>query len=129
MFVDGAMAGLNNPCLQAFLSATRSPFNWSVGHDKIFLVSVGTGFWKLEHGVSEFKKLSAARQAIEAAPAMIQHSSLQAISTIQSLSAPHREWKIENESGIAEAPTIPGVQLLTFSRYDAKIDQELLRST
>lgn len=127
IFVDGAMAGLNNPCLEAFLAATRRPFNWNVGHDKIFLISVGTGWWKLEHGVSEFKKLSAARQAMEAAAAMIQHSSVQAISTLQSLSVPHREWCIENESGISEAQTISGVQLLTFSRYDAEIDEGLLR--
>jgi patatin-like phospholipase/acyl hydrolase len=45
IFVDGGITMYNNPSFQAFLMATVEPFNlnWSVGQEKMLIVSVGTG--------------------------------------------------------------------------------------
>lgn len=45
IFVDGGVTPYNNPAFQLFLMATVKPYNlnWSVGEDRMLLVSVGTG--------------------------------------------------------------------------------------
>jgi hypothetical protein len=45
LFVDGGVTMYNNPAFQLFLMATVQPYNlqWSVGVDRMLLVSVGTG--------------------------------------------------------------------------------------
>jgi len=45
VFVDGGITTYNNPAFQAFLMATVEPYkmNWSVGEDKMLVVSIGTG--------------------------------------------------------------------------------------
>lgn len=45
-FVDGGVSTYNNPSLQLFLEATdpRYNFNWQHGIDRLFLLSLGTGF-------------------------------------------------------------------------------------
>jgi uncharacterized protein len=45
LFVDGGVTMYNNPAFQLFLMATAQPYNlqWTVGGDRMLLVSVGTG--------------------------------------------------------------------------------------
>ena len=45
VFVDGSVAGYNNPAFQLFLMATVEPYNlgWPTGEDRLLLVSVGSG--------------------------------------------------------------------------------------
>jgi hypothetical protein len=45
VFSDGALTGYNNPAFKAFLIATTEPYglSWSVGRDRLLVVSVGTG--------------------------------------------------------------------------------------
>ena len=45
VFVDGGVTMYNNPAFQLFLMATLAPYRlcWPVGHDKMLVVSIGTG--------------------------------------------------------------------------------------
>ncbi|MEJ0024312.1 MAG: hypothetical protein WDN76_13615 [Alphaproteobacteria bacterium] len=48
VFVDGAIAGLNNPSLQLLHVATLKGygFEWFSGPDRLLMLSVGTGYWR-----------------------------------------------------------------------------------
>jgi predicted patatin/cPLA2 family phospholipase len=48
MFVDGGVSMANNPAWQIFLIATLKgfPYCWPASKEGLFLVSIGTGFWK-----------------------------------------------------------------------------------
>jgi hypothetical protein len=45
VFVDGGLTMYNNPSYQLFVMATRPEYKlgWSVGEDKVLLISIGTG--------------------------------------------------------------------------------------
>jgi len=50
LFVDGGVSPHNNPAFQMFMMTTINgyKYNWDVGEDKIFVLSLGTGYWGTE---------------------------------------------------------------------------------
>jgi hypothetical protein len=64
-FIDGGVSALNNPALQALMTATmdRCGLNWQTGGDKPMVVSVGTGKANSAAGHANVVKATAARHA------------------------------------------------------------------
>jgi len=49
-FIDGGVSSYNNPSLQVFLEATNKEyqFGWPTGPDRLLMLSLGTGFTRIE---------------------------------------------------------------------------------
>ncbi|MEZ5818724.1 MAG: patatin-like phospholipase family protein [Hyphomicrobiaceae bacterium] len=128
VFVDGAVAGLNNPSLQAFLTATLKPygFGWPCGASNLFLVSVGTGFWRTKVERLKFMMLDNWAKATTAIQGMVPDSSRQAIITLQAMSNPRKPWHIDSEIYDLDGHLCRDEELLAFQRYDASLEEENL---
>jgi predicted acylesterase/phospholipase RssA len=129
VFVDGAVAGLNNPSLQTFLTATLKPYGlgWPCGRDHLFLVSVGTGTWRERVNRHKFMTLENWEKARTAIIGMIPDASRQAIITLQAMSNPRKPWHIDSEILDLDGHLCRDEELLSFQRYDALLEEETMR--
>jgi hypothetical protein len=129
-FVDGGVAGLNDPSLQLLKVATLAPFgfNWPTGDDRLLMISIGTGYWrpamrfdslnaKLLHSIAPV-----ASRAVFALESMIHDASLNTLVTMQGLSSPPKPWRINSEIGDMRGAHISPVPILHFQRFDARLD-------
>jgi predicted acylesterase/phospholipase RssA len=125
-FVDGAVAGLNNPSLQAYLTATLEPYGlcWPSGRDHLLMVSVGTGWWRNRQDTQTFLRSEAWRKAMTAMVGMIQDTSQQTILTLQAISNPRKPWHINGEVKGLSGQLCHGQEMLSFQRYDASLERD-----
>ncbi len=129
-FVDGGVAGLNDPSLQLLQVATLAPygFQWGSGDDRLMMISVGTGYWRPCIVRSELERsplyllAPAAAQAVEALKAMIHDASLNALTTMQALSSPPKPWRINSELEEMRGARLSPVPVLHFQRFDVRLD-------
>jgi predicted acylesterase/phospholipase RssA len=124
-FIDGGVGGFNNPALE-LLTVVRDPaygFNWPLGADNLYMLSIGTGW------VRELTRPGGVffLQTVGALRAMINDVSLQQIAYMQALGRPQMPWYINGEkkqqAGRAylapnDAPT------LTYQRVDVRFEDE-----
>lgn len=130
LFLDGAVAGLNNPSWQAMLTATLPPygFGWPAGAGNIFVVSIGTGWWRMRHKITDFQSKMYAQQAGEALAAMVQDTSLHAMMSFQAMCEPRKPRYLNGEIKTLKGQSIiGGGGLVSYQRYDAEIDESALR--
>lgn len=129
VFVDGAVAGLNNPSLQTFLTATLKPygFNWPGGAHHLFIVSVGTGAWRDRFDRHTLMGLDNWAKAKTAIMGMIPDTSRQTIITLQAMSNPRKPWHIDSEIFDLDGHLCRDEELLSFQRYDARLEEEAIR--
>ncbi|MGD9804172.1 MAG: patatin-like phospholipase family protein [Hyphomicrobiaceae bacterium] len=129
IFVDGAVAGLNNPSLQTFLTATLKPYGlgWPCGADNLLMVSVGTGTWRARVNRHKFMALDNWDKAKTAILGMVPDASRQAIITLQAMSNPRKPWHIDSEIFDLDGHLCRDEELLSFQRYDAILEEELVR--
>ncbi len=129
-FVDGGVAGLNDPSLQLLKVATLAPygFNWATGDDRLMMISIGTGYWRPAVTRAELERMPlyllapAAAQAVEALKAMIHDTALQTLVTMQALSTPPKPWRINSEIEDMRGARLSPVPVLHFQRFDARLD-------
>jgi hypothetical protein len=126
VFIDGGVGGHNNPSLQALMVATLPAygFNWRKGAENLHIVSVGTGSWRARHKVDDYKRWYNWQKAADALAAMIQDTVQHAITTLQTLSEPRKPWYINSEVGDLKGQMIVDRAILSFQRYDARIEAE-----
>ncbi|MET0181835.1 MAG: patatin-like phospholipase family protein [Caulobacterales bacterium] len=130
VFVDGGVAGLNDPSLQLLKVATLNQygFRWASGDDRLMMLSIGTGYWRPCITQAELARsplyliAPAAAQAVEALKAMIHDASLNTLVTMQSLSVPPKPWRINSELKEMRGAQLSPVPVLHFQRLDARID-------
>lgn len=129
VFVDGAVAGLNNPSLQTFLTTTLKPYGlgWPCGTDHLLLVSIGTGTWRERVDRHKFMALDNWEKARSAIIGMIPDASRQAIITLQAMSNPRKPWHIDSEVFDLDGHLCRDEELLSFQRYDAILEEEQVR--
>lgn len=133
VFVDGAVAGLNNPSLQLFKVATLKSygFEWPSGEDQILMLSVGAGYWRHKFDPATAKGgldegAPAALRATEALKAMIHDTTVSAVGTMQALSRPPRPWRVDSELEDMKADHLSPFPLLTFQRLDVPLEAQAL---
>ena len=126
VFVDGGVGGFNNPSWQALLVATLPSygFTWQTGFGNLFMVSVGTGWWRMRKSVDEYMGLDTWQQATEAITAMVQDTVLHTVTAMQAVSSPRKPWVINSEIGDMREQRIVKDTLLTFQRYDAFVEAQ-----
>lgn len=130
VFIDGAAAGLNNPSLQAFLTATLKPygFGWPCGAHNLLMISVGTGWWRNRLDRNRFMALASGYKAQAAIIGMISDTSRQTILTLQGMSNPRKPWFIDSEILDLDGHLCRDEELLAFQRYDAILDEENVKN-
>lgn len=131
-FVDGGVAGLNDPSLQLLKVATFAPygFQWPAGDDRLLMVSIGAGYWRPALNQDTFDRdllhtiAPAAARAVFALKSMIHDSSLNTLATMQGLSNPVKPWRINSELGDMRGAHISPVPVLHFQRFDVRLDDQ-----
>jgi uncharacterized protein len=129
IFVDGAVAGLNNPSLQAFLTSTLKPYGigWPCGPSHLFLVSIGAGTWRNKVERHKFMMQDNWEKAKTAILGIIPDTSRQAIIALQAMSSPRKSWHIDSEILDLEGHLCRDEELLSFQRYDAHLEEDALK--
>jgi len=134
-FIDGGVGGYNNPALE-MLTMARHPaygFNWPLGADNMYLLSVGTGWVreKTRPGGGFFKQLADRlflMQTIAALRGMINDVSLQQVAYLQSLGRVAMPWYVNLEKRHGPGHPVltpPETPALTYQRVDVRFDPDL----
>ena len=127
MFViDGGVAGYNNPAFELALAATDPAFgyNWKPGADQMYILSLGTGFFRERLDAKRYRRKTFVGQTLNALRGMIHDVSLQQIAYMQAISESGQRWYINSEK--QDQPTAPYLSpqpLFHFQRYDARVEQ------
>lgn len=131
LFLDGGVSLANNPALQLFLLATLKgfPFRWSVGADRLLLVSVGTGGWKDSVPISSAVQIFTAFRKrlmffVRIITMLQDDGSRQAQLILQYLSHSVTPWMMDREVGDLSADLLTPQPALTYLRYDAVLERE-----
>lgn len=134
-FMDGAVAGLNNPSVAFFLYTTLpgNALDWPVGADELLITSVGTGEYRQKFAGRKLGRMPAVQQAIFSLAGSIQDVAKQQLLIMQALSRPMHPYPINTEidsitpdeaaaRGEYEPYCITDRPLFSFQRYDARLD-------
>ncbi|MBX9925690.1 MAG: patatin-like phospholipase family protein [Hyphomicrobiaceae bacterium] len=149
VFLDGGVSPFNDPSSELFMMAALSSvpgsvdaadngttphgFNWPSGRDNIYMLSVGAGTYRVKHDATAFRKLSAAKQGIEALKGLIVDAQKNTRTWMQAVSVPPRtgsaievQHLIDSNLGAMRGLKLTAEPLLTYRRADATIDQTWL---
>jgi hypothetical protein len=104
-------------------------FNWELGVDRLFLVSVGTGSYRMGFKPSRLMRWLPPYFAANAIRGLSADSDLVSLTFLQWLSQPRRPWFINSEIGTMEGELLSTADqgstpkpFLTFVRYDTKLE-------
>lgn len=124
--IDGGVGGYNNPAFEV-LTAAADPaygFNWAIGKDNTYLLSVGTGFLRERLDARKYRRKTFVGQTLNALRGMIQDVSLQQVAYLQAISESQERWWINNEKEAQpSAPYLTREPLLHYQRFDARIEE------
>ncbi|MFN4023208.1 MAG: patatin-like phospholipase family protein [Hyphomonas sp.] len=135
-FMDGAVAGLNNPAAAFWLYTTLPGYglNWKTGADDLLITSIGTGDFRAKMTSRKLAGRPALLQAIESLAGSISDVAKSQLLLMQALSKPVAPYPINSEvdsladpgrlqsERIADPYCILPDALFSFQRYDAPID-------
>jgi predicted acylesterase/phospholipase RssA len=136
-FVDGGVAGLNNPALE-LLTMVRDPaygFNWPIGADKLYLLSLGTGWIRnVDRAVGiipRFVEGLFIKQTVNALRGMINDVSLQQVAYAQGLARSDMPWYINTEKEYQVGHPyliVNDAPLFHYQRVDVRLEEETDRT-
>lgn len=130
LFLDGAMGGLNNPSVAAFLYATADEYGlkWPVGESELSMLSLGTGFLKPTTDAQRFDKRLAADKALITLKGLIYETQTSVVSLLQAFSDPPVPFEVNSEIKGFENTLIGGKALLRFQRFDPPLARESIEA-
>lgn len=127
-FVDGGITTANNPALAMVLMATIQGyhFNWEMGDDRLFVVSLGTGRQSSNIGVSEGMAAASLAHAMRALASIMEDCGDLVETIMQWLSQSPTARRIDLEMDKAEPP-LGGAARLSYLRYNVLFEAEWFR--
>ena len=139
-FLDGGVSPFNNPAQELFLMATLkaygpdwnddnvSPhgFHWETGADQLFLLSLGTGTWRVRIDGEAFRKMWTVHQAKAALLSIIDDASLAGTTWLQSLSECPGASNINGNLEEMHCLRIVKEPLLSFRRLSPRLERDWL---
>lgn len=130
VFVDGGVSMANNPALQLFLMATLKGFrlDWPTGEKSLLLVSIGTGSWIPVEGVDSVTGASKLSWAKRAPTVLMNDANRQNQLILQFISKTETPWEIDREVGDMVGDGLTPEPLLTYLRYNVKLDDNPLNT-
>lgn len=128
-FIDGGISMANNPSLTLFLVATLKgfPFHWSVGRNKLCLVSVGTGSLSRKYTYKDLEKMNIMKWAGMLPDHFMTDANYYNQIIMQMLSDSQTASTMDSEMGDLRNDSLNGSQFLTYLRYDVPYEQEYLK--
>jgi len=136
-FVDGGVAGLNNPALELLTMARDRAygFNWALGEDKLYVLSVGTGWIRsIDRARGLVPRLIEGlfiKQTVNALRGMINDVSLQQVAYMQGIGRTAMPWYINGEKQYQEGRPYLAIggeggvtPLLHYQRVDVRLEEE-----
>jgi uncharacterized protein len=116
---------VNNPALMMFIISSLSgfPYKWKTGEDKILLVSIGTGDWKLTNDIDSITGARLTTWAKKIPSILMSDASHQNQMLLHLFSKSQTPSIIDREIGDLSEDIIGEKPLLTYLRYNAFIDE------
>jgi uncharacterized protein len=132
-FVDGGVSMANNPALQLLMVATLSgfPFGWAWGHDKLLVVSAGTGMSRWKKIPEKVSKNNILNWASQLPDMLMQDASWHNQLMLQWMSQSATPWEIDGETGnlandLLGSSRKNAAPMLTYLRYNTWLDKDNL---
>jgi hypothetical protein len=121
-FVDGGVSMHNNPAMLLFLIATLEgfQFHWPAGEHDLLLVSIGTGFW----GMAGRRANNVVGWGKSVPTMLMDDAAWYNQLLLQYLSHSPTASVIDREIGDLRNDVLGGRPLLTYLRYDARLDHD-----
>jgi Patatin-like phospholipase len=135
VFVDGGVSPFNNPALMLLMLAGVKgyKFDWSLGADQLFMVSVGTGSYRLRIKPSFLMRWFPPYFAAKALQSLAADADAVSLTLMQWLSKPNNPWEINSEIGDMKGEVLHPAEhnadpkpLLSFVRYDTRLEMPWL---
>ena len=122
-FVDGGISMANNPALLAFLLCTLKgfPFDWQLGADQLYLLSIGTGSWQDKLNPNQVTDNKIWNWAGEVPTLLMNDANWQNQLLLQSISKSLNPVEIDMEIGTAAGDLCGAQPLLTYVRYEVEL--------
>jgi patatin-like phospholipase/acyl hydrolase len=129
-FVDGGVSMANNPSLQLLLMATLKGygFRWPTGENQLLLTSLGTGGWERRDDVDTVAEGKLWHWAKQVPAMLMEDANWQNQLLLQSVSRTPTPWHIDGEIGDLTEDLLIPQPLLTYLRYDARLEADALQS-
>jgi hypothetical protein len=129
-FIDGAISMANNPALLLTMMATTQgfPFGWATGPDALLVTSLGTGTWSKERPAEEVLNHRLWNWAIEVPTMLMEDAVEQADVVLRWLGTTPTVRVVDLETGDLVSDQPAGAPLLTYHRYEARLDEVGLES-
>ena len=129
LFVDGGVSPHNNPALMLLMLARLKAFGlcWPAGADRLLLISVGTGRFRLRLGPNSPVLYTAATLAGHALAGLIGDSQEMTMAMLQWMSEPAMPWLVNSEVGALEGDLLASERLMSFQRYDVELERGWLQ--
>lgn len=122
-FVDGGVSMANNPSLTLLMVATLNgfPFHWPMGEDKLFVVSVGTGYSVFSKQVGEIDDATMLTWAANVPDMLMQDASWQNRAMLQWMSESATAESLDGEMDNMKGDYLGGKPLIKYLRYNFPI--------
>ncbi len=129
-FVDGGVSPANNPSLQLLKVALLRgfAFNWSAGEGELLLVSIGTGLPRRGRGRARGFAATAGAFAFSALLSLMADCNDEVETLMQWLSDGPTARRIDGQIGDLQGEVLGGRRLLTYRRYNVKLESDWLKS-
>jgi hypothetical protein len=127
-FVDGGVSPHNDPSLHLLMLANLKGYNigWHLGHERLLLASVGTGFFRQRHSVERLRYTPSVFQAVNALTSMIDDGSRLVQLLLQWASDTPTPRRIDSEIGDLRDDRLTHQPLLHYIRYDGQLEIDWL---
>lgn len=127
-FVDGGVSPHNDPSLHLLMLANLKGYKigWPLGHERLLLASVGTGFFRHRHSVERLRYTPSVFQAVNALTSMIDDGSRLVQLLMQWASNTPTPRRIDSEIGDLKGDRLAHEPLLHYVRYDGQLEIDWL---
>jgi hypothetical protein len=128
LFLDGGLTPHNNPSLALYLAATLPPFGleWRGGPDDLFILSIGTGAYRLTLSAQEARGSFALSLAMKALAAQVSDGEDLTLALMTWLGRASIPWPLNGELGDLGAVSPPFGEQFRFLRCDARLKEPWL---
>ena len=128
LFVDGGVTPHNNPSLALFHMATLTPFgiNWSMGPDRLAVLSIGTGTYRPRLAYDALGFARSTKLALHALMSLMTDAEMLVLMLMQWMGECPAPWPINSEIGNLANVVPPGGKMFRFLRYDVRLEKDWL---
>jgi hypothetical protein len=128
-FVDGGVSMHNNPALLLFLVSTLKgfPFRWPIGELNLLIASVGTGYWAQARNFADAMDAKLWNWAINVPSMLMDDAAWMNQLLLQYLSRSLTRYGIDNEIGQLGDDCLGNEPVLTYLRYNVRLEENALR--